>query len=227
MLRWLICLTGLLIVGLGLVVGWQSHQVTYRSSGRAVIGHYLSDPQTHEGYLQLEGSPTLYLLREQEFTPPIQGTATLKDLMPVGLLYRPDETTQIDVRARLGTHLTGPAYTVVALTLYDLDGRVVQEFRSALYRQSPQGFYENDWPLGGGLGLLGVVLAVGGGLSLWWQRRRAKGGQAIQTSGQESGAGPALLPAPALRLPAKSGPPGTGRSGLRPPTGPHTFGPRQ
>ncbi|WP_052889131.1 hypothetical protein [Thermogemmatispora carboxidivorans] len=226
MLRWLICLTGLLVVGLGLVVGWQSHQVTYRSSGRAAIAHYLSDPQTHEGYLQLEGGSTLYLLREQDFTPPIKGTATLKDLMLVAVLYRPDESTAIDVRARLGTHLVGSAYSVVAVTLYDLNGVVTQQFTSGLYRQYPQGFYENEWPLGGGVSLLGMVLVLGGGASLWRWRRERGGGQT--TSGHRSRSEePALAPlGPALRLPARPGPAGSGHSGLRPPSGPSSLGPR-
>ncbi|MBX5448496.1 hypothetical protein [Thermogemmatispora sp.] len=224
MLRWLICLTGLLVIGLGLIVGWQSHQVTYRSSGRAAIAHYLSDPQTHEGYLQLEGSPTLYLLREQDFAPPIKGTTTLKDLMLVGLLYRPDESTAIDVQARMGTHLVGQAYTVVALTLYDLDGRAIQEFRSTLYRQHPQGFYENDWPLGGAISLLGAVVILAGGIRVWRGqdqrgRRRQQPGQASGSQPTSTGLPPAAW-APALRLPAKAGSP-EGRSlGVRPPGGP-------
>ncbi|WP_069801238.1 hypothetical protein [Thermogemmatispora onikobensis] len=229
MLRWLICLTGLLVVGLGLAVGWQSHQVAYRSSGRAAIAHYLSDPQTHEGYLQLEGSPTLYLLREQDFTPPIKGTATLKDLMLVAVLYRPDESTAIDVRARLGTHLVGSAYAVVAVTLYDLNGAVTQKFTSALYRQYPQGFYENDWPLGGGVSLLGLLLLLGGGVSLW-RRRGERGGGPQTTPGQKTRSeGPALAPlGPALRLPTRPGPgaSGSGHSGLRPPSGPSSLGRR-
>ncbi|MBX5457484.1 MAG: hypothetical protein IRZ31_11335 [Thermogemmatispora sp.] len=226
MLRWLICLTGLLIVGLGLVVGWRSHQVTYRSSGRGVIAHYLSDPQTHEGYLQLEGSPTLYLLREQDFLPPIKGTATLKDLMLVALLYRPDESAAIDVRAQLGTHLVGPAYPVVALTLYDLNGAVMQEFKSTLYRQNPQGFYENDWPLGGGLSLLGAVLSLGGGASLW-KRRRGRSKEQATSVHRPTPEGPPLAPlAPSLRLPSRSWPSGGGHSGLRPPSGPPLSGPR-
>ncbi|MBE3564156.1 MAG: hypothetical protein IMW90_00345 [Thermogemmatispora sp.] len=228
MLRWLICLTGLLVVGLGLVVGWHSHQVTYRSSGRGTIAHYLSDPQTHEGYLQLEGSPTLYLLREQDFLPPIKGTATLKDLMLVALLYRPDESTEIDVRAQLGTHLVGSAYPVVALTLYNLDGAVTQEFKSTLYRQNPQGFYENDWPLGGGVSLLGAVLSLGGGASLWKRGRKRSERQARPVQ-RPTPAGPPLAPlAPSLRLPSRPGPSGSGggHSGLRPPSGPPLSGPR-
>lgn len=228
MLRWLICLTGLLVVGLGLLVGWQSHQVTYRSSGRAPIAHYLSDPQTHEGYLQLAGSPTLYLVREQDFTPPIRGTATLKDLMLVGLVYRPDESTAIDVQARMGTHLVGQAYTVVALTLYDLNGTVTQAFTSTLYREHPQGFYENDWPLGAAISLPGAAIAVGGGISLWGRRgRKEPTRQPIAATGGAQPA-PAVLPpgsfAPALRLPTKPGParpPGSGPPEPQPPVQRH------
>jgi hypothetical protein len=158
--RLIVIVAGLLFVGLGLFIGFRSHQVSYRSVAMSTVMHYLSDANRNLGYLQLDStSSMLFLVEEESFHPAIQGIATLQDGMLVSLIYRTDQTTAVDAVSFMNTHLVGDAYTVVELTLYDDIGRVKQQFVTDTYSEHPQGFYENDWLLGG-LGILVGVLAM-------------------------------------------------------------------
>jgi hypothetical protein len=151
---------GIVLLGWGLFLGIRSHQVHYSTVSRGTIAHYLADEDQHTGYLQMDGSSTLYLVNETDFQPVINGTSTFQDGMSISLVYRPDQTTNIDAQSTLGTHLQGDAYTVMALTLYNDNGQVQQQFVSSTYRSNPSGFYENDWPAGAALAAVGLVILV-------------------------------------------------------------------
>ncbi len=152
---------GLIIIGLllligGAIYGATSHQVAYQSVARGSIAHYLSDGTT--GYLQMEGSPALYVINEHDFTPAINGTSTFADGDSISFIYRTDSTNDVDQTSTLGTHLVGKAYTVVQITAFaSSSGQTA--YTTSAYNQNPNGFYENNWLVGGGLLLVGLAIA--------------------------------------------------------------------
>jgi hypothetical protein len=167
-------LLGLLLVLGGGVSGIASHQVTYRNGARGTVAHYLSGDSAHTGYLQMGNSSNLYYVNENDFTPMINenGVQTLGRGSSISYVYTPDETEQIDETATdTGAHLQGTAFRVVQITLYDQNGQHPDVFTSSDYAQNPQGYYQNNWPAGMSLLVLGLLVT---GVALFWPTWRAK-----------------------------------------------------
>ncbi len=162
---------GIVSVIFGIIIGTTSHQVTYQQGKKGVIAHFLATQTT--GYLQMQGSSTLYVIQEQNFTPPINGVQTFTDGETISFTYTTDETVAIDVTSKIGTHLVGTASTIVAITAYDPNQQTQaqQIFMTTQYSQHPQGYYHNNWGLGGALLLAGLVLC---GLSILLMRPTKK-----------------------------------------------------
>lgn len=149
---------GAIALLVGIIVGVSSHQITYQSVGRGTIAHYIAS-QDGTGYLQMTNSPTLYVVNENDFTPIINGVDTFKDGDAISFFYQPDNTTDIDITSKIGTHLVGKASTVVQITLFDTNGQTT--FATSAYKQHPQGYSQNNWGLGIVLILVGLALAGG------------------------------------------------------------------
>jgi hypothetical protein len=149
---------GAIALLVGIIVGVSSHQITYQSVGRGTIAHYIAS-EDGTGYLQMTSSPTLYVVNENDFTPIINGIDTFKDGDAISFFYQPDNTTDIDVTSKIGTHLVGKAYTIVQITLFDTNGQTI--FATSAYKQHPQGYSQNNWGLGILLILAGLAM-VGG-----------------------------------------------------------------
>lgn len=173
-------LLGLLLVLGGVVTGIASHSVTYRNGTRGTVAHYLSGDSAHIGYLQMGNSSDLYYVNENEFTPTINenGTQTLGRGSSISYVYTPDETKQIDETATdTGAHLQGTAFRVVQITLYDQNGQNPEVFTSSDYAQNPQGYYQNNWPGGMSLLVLGFLVT---GSALFWPKRYTKSTKSAQ-----------------------------------------------
>src|SRR5215831_2088585 len=112
--RWGLTIAGALLTIGGLVYGIGSHAVTYQRVSHDTVLHFLSpaDASSSTGYLQLQNDPNLYVMNESDFTPPLTGTS-FGDGNVIAYVYRPDQTTSIDVTAtNNSTHLQGDAYTI-------------------------------------------------------------------------------------------------------------------
>ncbi len=153
----LIALGAILLVA-GIVYGLGSRQVQYKSVPQGSIAHYLSADGT--GYLQMEGNSSLYIVHQDNFSPKLP---TFADSDTVSFTYDPAETTAIDVKSTLGTHLAGNAAKVVAITSSDTTGQ--KTYTTPEYTSDPQGYDHNQWPLGLGLLALGL-LCIGGSFFL-------------------------------------------------------------
>lgn len=174
-------LIGIVIVGVGIYMGTQSHQVTYQSHSAGTIAHFLADDDEHKGYLQMDGSDDLFVVPENSFTPTINGIDTLKNGYRISFVYAPSETEHVDIKSTLGTHLEGDGAEVVQLTLLEGDnGSTNQVFTTSDYTKNPQGFYKNNWTYGGGLIALGAILAI---VSLFLPKTRPQQGFSINQPG--------------------------------------------
>jgi len=143
---------GVVLLLAGIVYGLGSRQVQYKSVPQGSIAHYLSSGGT--GYLQMEGNPSLYIVHQDNFSPKIP---TFADSDTVSFVYDPAETTSVDVKSTIGTHLVGNASKVVAITSSDTTGQ--KTYTTPEYVSSPQGYNHNQWPIGIGLLVVGLLLA--------------------------------------------------------------------
>ncbi|SRR5258708_1890195 len=163
---------GVLAVLIGLVVGIVSPNIVYQNVGQRGIAHYLSSDGT--GYLQLTNGPTLFVINEKDFTPTINGINTFADGDTISLVYQTNDTTDIDVKSSIGTHLVGSAFRVVEITRTDTNGQ--QIFTTPNYSQHPQGFSQNNWGIGIGIIIVGLLL-IGG--SFFLPRKKPQAGFSI------------------------------------------------
>lgn len=151
---------GILLVLIGIITGASSRSSTYKQIAKGTIAHYLSADNT--GYLQLGGSPDLYIVHETDFSPVINGTSTFQDGDTISLVADPKNTTSIDKTSTIGTHLVGSAANVVQIVAYDdTTGQPKATYTTSAYNQDQNGYTQNNWPLGGVLIVLGLLMAVG------------------------------------------------------------------
>ena len=149
---------GVILLLAGIVYGLGSRQVQYRSVGQGTIAHYLSADGT--GYLQMEGSSALYIVHQDNFSPKLP---TFADSDTISFVYDPGETTAIDESSTIGTHLVGTAAKVVAITATDTAGQ--KTYTTPEYASNAQGYDNNQWPLGIGLLVVGLLM-IGGSFFL-------------------------------------------------------------
>lgn len=159
--RWCLIIVGILLAISGLIVGTSSHQITYQNGARGTVAHYLSGDTPGIGYLQMNGSSTLYFVNEKDFTPLINGINTFGRGNNIAFVYTTGETQAIDEQAtNTSTHLVGTAYRVVQVMLFDNTGQNPQVFMDAEYTQHPQGILINNWPGGAALLIAGVLVVL-------------------------------------------------------------------
>jgi hypothetical protein len=169
-------LWGLLFVGIiltlsGLIYGAIPHQTPYQNIPKSFIAHYLSGRGI--GYMQLEKSPTLYIVNEGEFLPAFSADYLNHGQIVISFLYRTDETTSIDASTGNNVHLAGPAYTVEQIKLYLKFGQPPEVFSTHEYFQNPDGYYQHNWMAGIALSLVGLIF-IGLGFFMTVRRGRKK-----------------------------------------------------
>jgi len=145
---------GIVLLLFGIVYGLGSRSTNYKSVAQGNIAHYLTSDGTN--YLQMDGNPALYIIHENNFSPKLTSFA---DGDTISFVYDPAETTSIDVQSSIGTHLNGTAAKVVEITASDTNGQRV--YKTPEYISNPQGYNRNQWGLGGGLIVVGLLALVG------------------------------------------------------------------
>ena len=161
MQRWGLILLGILLIIVGLMYGAIPQKTSYQSMTKAFIAHYLSGRGI--GYMQLEKSPTLYIVNEGEFLPAFSADYLNHGNVLISFLYRTDETTSIDASSYNHVHLVGQAYTVERITLYHQFGQQPVVFSTHEYYQNPNGYYQHNWMAGLVLSILGLIF-----IGLWY-----------------------------------------------------------
>jgi uncharacterized membrane protein len=169
--RWGLILLGILLIIVGLIYGAIPQKTSYQSITKAFMAHYLSGRGI--GYMQLEKSPTLYIVNEGQFLPAFSADYLNHGNVLISFLYRTDETTSIDASSGNNVHLNGPAYSVEQITLYHQFGQPPQVFSTSEYYQNPKGFYQHSWTVGIALSLLGLIF-IGSGLFMTVRRGKKK-----------------------------------------------------
>jgi len=171
MQRWGLILLGILLIIVGLIYGAIPHKTSYQSITKAFIVHYLSGRGV--GYMQLEKSPTLYIVNEGEFLPVFSADYLNHGNVLISFLYRTDETTNIDASSDNNVHLVGPAFPVMRIMLYHQFGQQPIVFSTHEYFQNPNGYYQHNWMTGLALSILGLTF-IGLGYFMTVVRRRKK-----------------------------------------------------
>ena len=182
---------GILLVLVGIITGASSHSSAYKQVSKGVIAHYLSADST--GYLQLAGSPDLYIVHEGDFSPRVNGTSTFQDGDTISLIADPKDTTSIDKTSTIGTHLVGSAANVVQIVAYDdTTGQPKATYLTNAYNQNANGYTQNNWGAGGVLIVLGLLMA--GGAFFLPKRKPQPGFAGIPAMGQQPIANPYNAP---------------------------------
>ncbi|HYL44135.1 MAG TPA: hypothetical protein VEU97_12170 [Ktedonobacteraceae bacterium] len=154
--RWGLIIIGILLLAGGLIYGTTSHQSSYSRVSQGTIAHILSGNGT--GYLQMKDSSTLYVINQSDFSPAVTDN-TFSDGDTITFVYSPDKTSDINVSAtNSSTQMQGTGYTVEQITLTsDPGGQKV--FTTSDYAKNPNGYYSNNWTVGGIIAALGLLLA--------------------------------------------------------------------
>jgi hypothetical protein len=147
-------IVGAAIAVTGFLIGHSSHHVAYQKIAQNTIADYIAGNGVD--YLQLNGSPALYTIKDDDFNPTF--SADVLGNGNISLAYLPENTTDIDVSSVRGTHLAGKAYKVVEITVFDNNQQRV--YTTSDYSRNPGGFDINNWLLGGTILGFGLVIAV-------------------------------------------------------------------
>ncbi len=156
--RWGLIVVGAVLVLAGLIVGANSHQVTYQTVNKGTIIHYLygGGSDDNDAYIELQDG-SLYFLNESDFTPTLNSDSIKSQV--ASIVYDSANTKSIDVSSsNTSTHLSGTGDQVVQLVSFDDGGQNPTTFTTSEYHQNPSGFYQNDWGWGGVLLVLGLLI---------------------------------------------------------------------
>jgi hypothetical protein len=167
--RWGLILVGIILALGGLIYGAIPQQTPYQNITKAFIAHYLSGRGT--GYMQLEKSPTLYIVNEGEFLPAFSADYLNHGQVLISFLYRSDDTIDIDASSGTQVHLKGTASKVERIILYYQFGQPPVVFSTSEYFQNPNGYYQHNWMTGIALSFLGLIFI---GLELFMTVRRGR-----------------------------------------------------
>ena len=123
--------------------------------------------------MQLEKSPTLYIVNEGEFLPAFSADYLNHGNVLISFLYRTDDTTDIDASSGTRVHLKGTAYQVERIILYHQFGQPPEVFSTHEYFQNPNSYYQHNWMAGLVLSILGLIV-IGLGYLLPIRRGKKK-----------------------------------------------------
>ncbi len=102
---------GVVVALTGIIIGLSSHQVEYQLIRQGNIDNYILGDGID--YLELNTRPSLFILTEADFTPKFNNNILSNST--ISLVYKADDTTDINVTSLMGTHLIGKAYKVVEI----------------------------------------------------------------------------------------------------------------
>ena len=154
-------IVGVLLLVIGIVYGLGSHNVAYQLVQQQgptdlIYGNAL---QGEDYYYHVDGTNAYYDIHAADFSPfPVPGTFTNKNVL---LRIEEGSTGSVSGTLNDGTTFSGIGYKVVQFVLVDTQGQ--QNFTTEEYRDHPDGYYDNQWIVGGiaaGLGFLLIAITV-------------------------------------------------------------------
>src|SRR5579863_5246762 len=168
----------LLLIG-GLIFGFTSHVTPYQSLPSQTVSlliAHVNVPDDGDVYLEDISHPgVFYIIHEADFSPSVTASAFQNRSDFTSLIYDSSTSQQVSVQYSNGfgsVPIDGnTGYTVEQ---FILNGST---FSSAVYQEHPEGAYQNNWLVGGGIAGAGaLLLLLGFGLPLLlnrWERPSA------------------------------------------------------
>ncbi len=144
---------GAILIIIGVAFGASSYQVSYQTIDHGSFTPYVVSDGND--YLQTNGS-TYYVINESELSPTFNGLSIFKSSQTFSMVARTDPQ-DVNVQLSDGTNLTGTGYKVEKIDVLDSSGNPTQSYVDSEYKQHPNGFYDNKWPSGAGLIVLGMI----------------------------------------------------------------------
>jgi len=162
-------IVGALLIVIGLVVGATSQQVSYIQSSATTTYEAAVGKTSGNLYLHVSGSDDYYVGFNSDFTVPQD---VLSKFATMSFIARSDTST-LDpaLNAPDGTTVND-AHKIEKITFKDNSGAVLGTYTTAEYTANPNGVYNNKWPIGLLVALLGAIILVVPFLWLMLRKRK-------------------------------------------------------
>ncbi len=162
---------GALLILSGLIYGFTSHDVKFQQlvdkNTQISVEYIALEDNTY--LVHPKGESTYYSIDPAKFTPrPNDGTFQKEGAIMTSLVYESDSQSA-NYRDKDGAAITGTQYAVEQFTMSDAQSN--QVYKTGDYDHDSTKLYDNRWPVGGLLILLGALIV---GLSLFLRRRKAQ-----------------------------------------------------
>jgi hypothetical protein len=156
-LRWLWLIPGIALFVVGIIVGLSSHQIVYQKSSQGTA-YQIYIGSLGNIYLNADGSADYFIARKEDFNPPID-TTTVDSAASVDFVARADT---VSVNAKIESATISDAHPIEQLTFYDGSGQALTSYTTSeytAYLADPASHsYQNQWPLGAGLIIIGILI---------------------------------------------------------------------
>lgn len=151
----IVAVVGFALLGIGALVGNTTFAAPYQSVQPGYVQTYISGNQSNgfTSYLQMKGGSSIFIIHEHDFTPTFSYQSLGAD-QHLSLVYRPIDSTDVDVTATDGLELKGTGYTTSAISV--INGSNHTLFATAAYASNSSTYQENQWAIGG------WFMAIGG-----------------------------------------------------------------
>jgi len=149
---------GIGIIILGLIIGSTPDRVSYQQVGQEPVVRFIT-ARDGTGYLQIVGDPTVYIVDTNLFSPKIDSHWLFSQgYQQVGIIYDKNQIIPVHARARDTKELIeGEGYPIVSITFIN-DAGAQQTFDTEEYKQHPDDYDPDDWPIGLAVIGIGIIL---------------------------------------------------------------------
>ncbi len=143
---------------LGLIIGSTPDPVSYQHVGQEPIARFIT-ARDETGYLQVVGDPTIYILNISLFSPKINSHWLFSQgYQQVGIIYDKNQIIYVHAKARDTEELIeGEGYPIVSITFMN-DAGAQQTFDTEEYKQHPDDYNLDYWPIGLTVIGIGIIL---------------------------------------------------------------------
>ena len=149
---------GIGIIILGLIIGSTLDRVSYQHVGQKPVARFIT-AWDGTGYLQIVGDPTIYIVDINLFSPKIDSHRLFSQgYQQVGIIYDKNQISPVHAEARDTRELIeGEGYPIVSITFIN-DAGAQQTFDTEEYKQHPDDYDPDDWPIG--LAVIGIGMIL-------------------------------------------------------------------
>ena len=143
---------------LGLIIGSRPDPVSYQHVGQEPVARFIT-AWDGTGYLQVVGDPTIYILNINLFSPKIDSHWLFSQgYQQVGIIYDKNQIIRVRAKARdTEGIIEGQGYPIVSITFMN-DAGAQQTFDTEQYKQHPDDYNLDYWPIGLTVIGIGIIL---------------------------------------------------------------------